>query len=144
MNSKELWNKVHELEKQILTVNLISEQEASGKTVKNVYHYWVDHKCYVFIVFEDNTALWFDGDYFCTSIILWRDYSCSDGIVVYKSEWLEVILDDTPEFVDLAALEECVATVKLARETQWREELERTIGLKEKELENLKSKLERK
>ena len=71
-------------------------------------------------------------------------YSCSDGVVVYKSEWLEAILDDTPEFVDLTALEECVATVKLARETQRREELEKTIELKEKELESLKSKLERK
>ena len=91
MNSKELWGRVHEIEKHVLTVTLIGVDAAIGKTIKRVCKYWVDSKPCVLTVFTDGTALWFDGSYFETHISLWRDFSYEDDVRVYASKWLNEI-----------------------------------------------------
>lgn len=144
MNSEELWEKVHEIEKRALTVTLISKDDAAGKTIKEICTYWVDHNPCVLTVFTDETALWFGGQYFGTFIFLWRDVSYDDDVRVYVSEWLEEITKNTPQYVNNEAVEEMLAAVKLARETQKQENLEKTIAEKEKELETLKGKLAQK
>ncbi len=144
MNSKELWERVHEIETHVLTVTLIDADTAIGKTIKQVCKYWVDSKPCVLTVFTDGTALWFDGSYFETRISLWRDFSYDDDVRVYASEWLKEITNDTPQYVNKEAVKEMLSTVKLARETQKKEYLEKTIAEKEKELETLKGKLAQK
>lgn len=70
--SKQLWSELHQEIRSLISFN--TEEESVGKTVKAVYHGWIDSVCnhhgVCAIQFTDNSVLYYDGNYYTSYPVL--------------------------------------------------------------------------
>ena len=139
-----MWKHLCELENNLLSFKLITEEEAVGKNVVKIMDKWMDgykHNLHhIIILFDDNTALYFDGDYFSTCPIIYDSYCCDavDCGAYMRDFGIWMINEGFIKQEDADALLEAA---KEYRRTKYQIELEETIQRKLDEVEKLKAQL---
>jgi hypothetical protein len=142
-----MWKHLCELENNLLRFKLITEEEAVGKNVVRIMDKWMDgynHDLHnIIIIFDDNTALYFDGDYFSTHPILYDshcDYSkYKDDIEcwAYMRDFGIWMIEEG--FIRQEDADAFLEAAKEYRMAQYQEKIEDAIREKEDEIEKLKA-----
>lgn len=144
-----MWKHLCKLENSLLRFKLITPEEAVGRNVVRIMDKWIDgyaHNLHqIIILFDDNTALYFDGDYFSTHPILY-DSHCSYSKYCNTVDCWAYMRDFGTWMIDEGFIkqEEANAFLEAAKEyrrAQYQEELEETIQRRLEELEKLKAQL---
>lgn len=142
-----MWKHLCELENNLLSFKLITEEEAVGKNVVRIMDEWMDgynHDLHhIIILFDDNTALYFDGDYFSTHPIIYDSYCdyyrYKDAVEcrAYMRDFGTWMIDEG--FIKQGDADAFLEAAKEYRMAQYQEEIEKTIREKEEEISKLKS-----
>ena len=147
--SSRLFAEMQQLKKQLLSVKLITAEESVGKTVSRVLDRWVDDysksRHHILIVYEDNTALYYDGEYFSTHPII-EDSSCTYNSCLKKVQcWADfrefTFWMEEEHYIDIDAANNYLEKVKEWRRAQYEEDLQEKIANKEEEINKLKEML---
>lgn len=137
-----------ELENNLLRFKLITEEEAVGKNVVKIMDKWLhgyNHELHhIVILFDDNTALYFDGNYFSTHPILYDSY-CGDysghrdtvECWAYMRDFGTWMIEEG--FIRQEDADTFLEVAKEYRMAQYQSKLEETIREKENEIEKLKA-----
>lgn len=142
-----MWEHLCELENNLLSFKLIPQEETSGKNVLRIMDKWMDgynHSLHqIIILFDDYTALYFDGDYFSTCPIIYDsycDYSKYTDTVecwAYMRDFGNWMIDEG--FIKQEDADAFLEASKEYRRAQYQEKLEKTIQEKLDEVEKLKA-----
>lgn len=147
--SSRLFAEVQQLKKQLLSVKLITAEESVGKTVSRVLDRWIDgynnSRHHIMVVYTDNTALYYDGEYFSTYPII-EDSSCDYNSCLQKVQcWAEfrefTFWMEEENYIDIDAANNYLEKVKEWRRAEYEEDLQEQIANKEEEINKLKEML---
>lgn len=140
---------MQQLKKQLLSVKLITAEESVGKIVSRVLDRWIDgynkSEHHILIVYEDNTALYYDGEYFSTHPII-EDSHCDYNSCLKKVQcWADfrefVFWMEEEHYIDIDAANNYLEKVKEWRRAEYEEDLQEKIANKEEEINKLKEML---
>ena len=147
--SSRLFAEMQQLKGQLLSVKLITAEESVGKTISRVLDKWIDgynkSKHHILIVYEDNTALYYDGEYFSTHPII-EDSSCTYNSCLQKVQcWADfrefTFWMEEENYIDIDAANDYLEKVKEWRRAEYEEDLQKQIIAKEEEINKLKEML---
>ena len=144
--SSRLFAEMQQLKKQLLSVKLITAEESVGKTISRVLDKWVDgynnSRHHIMVVYTDNTALYYDGEYFSTYPII-EDSSCTYNSCSNKVQcWANfrefTLWMEEQGLIDINIANKYLEKVKEWRRAEYEEDLQKLIAAKEEEINKLK------
>lgn len=147
--SSKLFAEMQQLKKQLLSVKLITEEESVGKTVSRVLDRWEDNynksRHHILIIYQDNTALYYDGEDFSTYPIIEDSYCDYNSCLKKVQCWAEfrefTLWMEEEHYIDIDAANNYLEKVKEWRRAQYEEDLQEKIANKEEEINKLKEML---
>lgn len=145
--SEKLYSEIKNLEKKLFNFTFVSQEDAVGKTIKKVYDTWEDsydgNKHSILIIFEDNTALYFDGVYFSIHPIIWTSHYSDYHNKSWSGtrEFTDWLLRDMSELINEDVLQELLALAVKWEDAKHQETLKEEIQRKLDEISKLKEQL---
>lgn len=142
-----MWKHLCELENNLLRFKLITEEDAVGKNVVRIMDKWLhgyNHELHhIVILFDDNTALYYDGNYFSTCPNIYSsycDYSQYKDAVdcgAYMRDFGTWMIEEG--FIKQEDAEALLKVAEEYRKAKYQADLEETIQTKLDEIEKLKA-----
>lgn len=140
-----MWKHLCELNNNILSFKLITTEEAVGKKTVKVMEKWLgsytDSSHHIVILFDDNTALYYDGSYFSTYPLIY-DSHCSYSQYQNDIDCWACMRDFGDWMISEGYIKQedaniLLETAKEYRRAQYQADLDETIQAKLEEIKEL-------